>query len=83
MLAYLQKVKELLMNFIEYRITQVLKKKKSKADALARLASAMDACLNRLIIVEFLQNLSINHEENKKINLVKQLGAEWILSLVT
>ena len=34
MLAYLQKVKELLMNFVEYIITKVSREENSKADAL-------------------------------------------------
>ena len=38
MLAYLQKVRELLMNFVEYTITQVSREENSKDDALARLA---------------------------------------------
>lgn len=64
MLAYLQKVRELLMDFVVYNITQVSRKENSKADALARLASAIDANLTRLIPIEFLQNPSTNNEEN-------------------
>ena len=75
MLVYLQKVKKLLMNFGEYTITQVSMEENSKAYALARLALATDASLNGLILVEFLQNPSINHEENKEINLMNTIGS--------
>lgn len=54
MLTYLQNVKKLLMNFVEYTITQVSREGNSKADALPRLALATDAGLNRLIPFEFL-----------------------------
>lgn len=70
MLAYLHKVKELLIDFIEYTITLVSKEKNNKADALTRLALAIDVDLTRLIPIKFLRNSSINHKENKKINLV-------------
>lgn len=52
------------MDFVVYNITQVSRKENSKADALARLASAIDANLTRLIPIEFLQNPSTNNEEN-------------------
>lgn len=70
MLAYLQKVKELLIDFIEYTITLVSKEKNNKADVLTRLALATYVDLTRSIPIEFLRNSSINHKENKKINLV-------------
>ena len=77
MLVYLQKVKKLLMNFVEYTISQVSREENNKVDALTRLASATDAGLNELILVEFLQNPSINHEDNKEINLVNTIGS-WM-----
>ena len=82
MLAYLQKVRELLMNFVEYTITQVSREENSKADALARLALAIYVGLNGLIPVEFLRNPSINHKENKEIKLVNTIET-WIDPIIS
>ena len=82
MLAYLQMVKELLMNFVEYTITQVSREENNKGDALARLASTTNLGLNGLIPTEFLQNLSINHEESKEINLVNTIRS-WMDPIIT
>ena len=75
-------VRELLINFVEYTITQVSREENNKVDALPRLASTTYAGLNGLIPVEFLQNPSINHEENKEINLVNTIGS-WIDPIIS
>ena len=77
MMEYLRKVKDLFKSFMEYTITQISKEENSKADALARLASAIDTSLTRLILMKFLPSPSINEKESSKVNLVATSGS-WM-----
>ncbi|KAK9175127.1 hypothetical protein WN944_027133 [Citrus x changshan-huyou] len=53
LLVWKLKVKGLLESFVEYTVIQISREENSKADALARLASATDTSLTKLIPMEF------------------------------
>ena len=55
MMEYLRKVKGLLENFVEYTVIQISTEENSKTNALARLASATDTSLTKLIPMEFVK----------------------------
>ena len=54
MVAYLEKVKELIRSFLTCTIEVVPRLKNSHVDALAKLASTKDAKLLNVVFVEFL-----------------------------
>lgn len=70
MVECLGKVKELFKSFEWYTITQISIKENSKADVLARLASATDTSLTKHNLIDFLPRPSICQGENNKVNLV-------------
>ena len=65
MILYLKKVRELLKKFIRVQVKHVLRVKNSRADALAKLATASQEDLGRLIPIEHLSEplVSIDNEE--------------------
>ena len=75
MMEYIGKVKDLLQSFVEYTIIQFSREENSKADALARLASATDTSLTKVIPMKFLPSPSINENENGKVSLVATSGS--------
>ena len=58
MVAYLEKVKELIRSISTFTIEVVPRSKNSHADALAKLASTKDAELLNALFVEFLSEPS-------------------------
>ena len=54
MILYLKKVRELLRKFIRVQVKHVPRKENSRSDALAKLATASQEDLGRLIPVEHL-----------------------------
>ena len=63
MVAYLNKVKELIKEFSHFVIHQVPRAENSQVDALARLASTRDAGLLKVVPVEYLAEPSITYHE--------------------
>ena len=65
MILYLKKVRELLKKFIRVQVKHVPRAENSGADALAKLATASQEDLGRLILVEDLPkpSVSIDNEE--------------------
>ena len=65
MILYLKKVPELLKKFVRVQIRHIPRTENSRADALAKLATASQEDLNRLTPVEHLSKPSIdlNDEE--------------------
>ena len=59
MIAYLEKVKELLGQFATTVITQVPRLENSNADILARLATSLEDNLLKTVPIEVLEILSI------------------------
>ena len=60
MILYLKKVRELLRKFIRVQVKHVLRTKNSRADALAKLETASQEDLGRLIPVEHFPEPSIS-----------------------
>ena len=60
MIMYLKKVRELLKKFIRVQVKHVSRAKNSRADALAKLATASQEDLGKLIPVEHLSEPSIS-----------------------
>ena len=65
MILYLKKVRELLKNFIRVRVKHVLRAENSRADALAKMATASQEDLGRLILVEHLTEPSVSIENGE------------------
>ena len=63
MVAYLNKMKDLLAQFDKYSLQQVPRDQNSNADALAKLASAKDADTLNIVPVERLSVPSIRTTE--------------------
>ena len=59
MTLYLRKVQELIKKFVQVHIKHVSRSENSRADALARLATASQENLDRLILVECLAEPSV------------------------
>ena len=68
-ILYLKKVWELLKKFVRVRIRKIPRAENSRADALAKLATASQQDLNRLTHVEHLSEPSVdlNNEENSPV----------------
>ena len=69
MILYLKKVRELLKKFIRVQVKHIPRVENSRADALAKLATASQEDLNRLTPVEHLSEPSIdlNNEEDSLV----------------
>ncbi|XP_052197302.1 uncharacterized protein LOC127804475 [Diospyros lotus] len=72
MVAYLQKVRELLATFEKYEMHQIPHSQNSHADALARLATARDAEFLGDIPVDFLATLSTEQRVETLVITVSQ-----------
>ncbi|CAL9004777.1 unnamed protein product [Prunus brigantina] len=62
--AYVQKVKAILLRYRSHSITQIPRTHNTRADPLARLASALDADLTRSIPIEYLAERSIDRHDD-------------------
>ena len=60
MILYLQKVRDLLKKFVLVQVKHVPKAENSPADALAKLATALQEDLSRSTLVEYLEEPSID-----------------------
>ena len=69
MILYLKKVRELLKKFIRVQVKYVPRAENSRADALAKLATALQEHLMRLILVVHLQEPSISID-NREVSHV-------------
>ena len=75
MVAYLNKIRDLLAQFDKYTLQQVPRDQNSNADALAKLASAKDADTLNIVPVERLSMPSIQVEETI---MVIQMVDTWM-----
>ncbi|XP_058099838.1 uncharacterized protein LOC131244211 [Magnolia sinica] len=71
MVAYLAEARKLIERFWSCTINQIPKAENSWADALARLASATEGKIPRIIPLEFMENLSIDQKGQEMVNLVE------------
>ncbi|GJU21757.1 reverse transcriptase domain-containing protein [Tanacetum coccineum] len=76
MVHYLEKVKTLTSNFKEFSINQVPQSKNKKADALSKIASTSFAHLSKQVLVEELNEKSINEKE--VLVIVEEEGHTWM-----
>ncbi|XP_059650748.1 uncharacterized protein LOC132296579 [Cornus florida] len=75
MKAYLRKVEELKNHFTRFSVHQIPREKNANADALARLATALDPEVNRAIPLEYLDKPSTLQEVQKEVQqLVLNMG---------
>ncbi|GJZ14791.1 reverse transcriptase domain-containing protein [Tanacetum coccineum] len=76
MVQYLEKVKKLTSNFKEFSIKQVPRSENKKADALSNITSTSFAHLSKQVIVEELNEKSINEKE--VLAIVEEEGHTWM-----
>ena len=76
MILYLKKVQELLKKFIQVQVKHVPRAENSRADALAKLATASQEDLGRLIPVEHLPEPSVSIDNGEVSPVMSELS--WI-----
>ncbi|GJZ75980.1 reverse transcriptase domain-containing protein [Tanacetum coccineum] len=76
MVQYLNKVKILAKSFKEFSIKQIPRSENKKADALSKIASTSFAHLNKQVLVEELNEKSINEKEI--LDIVEEEGNTWM-----
>ncbi|GJT89759.1 reverse transcriptase domain-containing protein [Tanacetum coccineum] len=76
MVQYLEKVRTLASNFKKFLIKQVPKSENKKADALSKIASTSFAHLTKQVLVEELNEKSIN--EIEVLAIVEEEGDTWM-----
>ncbi|GJX36971.1 reverse transcriptase domain-containing protein [Tanacetum coccineum] len=76
MVQYLEKVKTLTSNFKEFSIKQVPQSENKKANALSKIASTSFTHLSKQVLVEELNEKSINEKED--LAIVEEEGHTWM-----
>ncbi|GJS50157.1 reverse transcriptase domain-containing protein [Tanacetum coccineum] len=76
MIKYLEKVKTLVSGFASFSISQVPRSHNKKADALSKIASTSFAHLSKQVLVEVLQEKSI--QEKEVATVVEEEGPTWM-----
>ncbi|GJZ51226.1 reverse transcriptase domain-containing protein [Tanacetum coccineum] len=76
MIKYLEKVKSLVSGFASFLISQVPRSHNKKADALSKIASTSFAHLSKQVLVEVLQEKSIQEQEVAAV--VEEEGPTWM-----
>ncbi|GJV14074.1 reverse transcriptase domain-containing protein [Tanacetum coccineum] len=80
MIKYLEKVKGLVSGFANFSISQVPRSKNKKADALSKIASTSFAHLSKQVLVEVLQEKSI--QEKEVTTVVEEDGSTWMTPIM-
>lgn len=80
MQAYLNKVKDMVKSFQNFRIAHIGRGQNTHADAVATLALAVEKIEARTIVVEFLPQSSILSEAEQDIQLIlcTSYGPSWM-----
>nr|GEW35227.1 reverse transcriptase domain-containing protein [Tanacetum cinerariifolium] len=78
MIQFLEKVKSLIDGFRKFSIKQVPRSENKKADALSKITSTGVAHLTKQVLVEELNEKSIN--ETEVLTVVKEEGNTWMMS---
>ncbi|GKB62260.1 reverse transcriptase domain-containing protein [Tanacetum coccineum] len=76
MIKYLEKVKSLVSGFASFSISQAPRSHNKKADALSKIASTSFAHLSKQVLVEVLQEKSIQEQEVAAV--VEEEGPTWM-----
>ena len=74
MILYLKKVRELLKKFIRVQVKHVPRAENSRADALAKLATASQEGLGRLIPIEHLPEPSVSVDNGEVSPVMSELS---------
>ena len=74
MILYLKKVRELIKKFTRVQVKHVPRAENSRVDALAKLATASQEDLGRLILVEHLPEPSISIDNGEVSPVMSELG---------
>ena len=82
MAAYLKKAKDLLSAFSSYTIQQVPRLQNSQVDTLARLSPTKDAKLLEVILVEFLNEPSIQSTDQPMTVNCVTMTDNWMTPIV-
>ncbi|GJV03360.1 reverse transcriptase domain-containing protein [Tanacetum coccineum] len=80
MIKYLEKAKSLISGFAKFSISQVPRSKNKKADALSKIASTSFAHLSKQVLVEILQEKSI--QEKEVATVVEEEGPTWMTPII-
>ncbi|GJS93630.1 reverse transcriptase domain-containing protein [Tanacetum coccineum] len=80
MVKYIEKAKSLISGFANFSISQVLRSKNKKADALSKIASTTFAHLSKQVLVEILKEKSIQEKEVEAI--VEEEGPTWMTPII-
>ncbi|GKA10702.1 reverse transcriptase domain-containing protein [Tanacetum coccineum] len=80
MIKYLEKVKGLVSGFANFSISQVPRNNNKKADALSKIASTSFAHLSKQVLVEVLQEKSI--QEKEVTTVVEEDGLTWMTPII-
>ncbi|GJU32657.1 reverse transcriptase domain-containing protein [Tanacetum coccineum] len=80
LIKYLEKVKGLVSGFANFSISQVPRSKNKKADALSKIASTSFAYLSKQVLVEVLQEKSI--QEKEVTTVVEEDGSTWMTPIM-
>ncbi|GKA84326.1 reverse transcriptase domain-containing protein, partial [Tanacetum coccineum] len=80
MIKYLEKDKSLIDRFDSFSITQVSRGKNKKADALSKIASTSFVHLSNQVLVEILNDKSINEKEI--VAMVEDEQSTWMTPIV-
>nr|GEX80120.1 reverse transcriptase domain-containing protein [Tanacetum cinerariifolium] len=80
MIKYLEIAKGLVSGFKTFSISQVLRHKNKKADALSKIASTSFAYLSKQVLVEVLETKSITGKEVTAV--IEEEGPTWMTELV-
>nr|GEU77824.1 reverse transcriptase domain-containing protein [Tanacetum cinerariifolium] len=75
MVKYIEKAKSLISGFANFSITQVLRSKAKKADALSKIESTSFAHLSKQVLIEVLKEKSIQEEVTI---VVEEKGPTWM-----
>ncbi|GJS91355.1 reverse transcriptase domain-containing protein [Tanacetum coccineum] len=80
MIKYLEKVKSLVSGFASFSISQVSRSHNKKANALSKIASTSFAHLSKQVLVEVLQEKSIQEQEVAAV--VEEEGPTWMTPII-
>nr|GEW25726.1 reverse transcriptase domain-containing protein [Tanacetum cinerariifolium] len=80
MIQYLEIVKGLVRGFTTFSISQVPRSRNKQADALSKIASTSFAHLSKQVLVEVLENKSI--QEKEVATVIEEDGPTWMTQIV-
>ncbi|GJT58894.1 reverse transcriptase domain-containing protein [Tanacetum coccineum] len=80
MIKYLEKFKGLVSGFANFSISQVPRSKNKKEDALSKITSTSFAHLSKQVLVEVLQEKSI--QEKEVTTVVEEDGSTWMTPII-